>query len=332
MPDSSRTGGLSEPGLVVQPSQEVRQISARLPDATGSTPQAGAVTAAPSLTREEMLELGLTASQVDARLVRQHENEVLQAHFMRWVFCSFVVFTLIVAVGLGVQAWLLYEYVESLKKCDAPLHIWVEVLLGLWIVRLLGTCIDRCICCWHPDPETPEPQPLRILFKNVGLAVFDFVWVVVMGLTWLGLDGNGSEPACRDVNPGMVKAAKTYIYFHMASVVYVWMNIIGLRQMLRVMMRRGLLKTSSAAPPDAIENNTTFVSLDDSDIEVIPSCPVCMEDFLKNGQGTQAVVKTKACGHIFHKQCLKNWLKTAKTCPICRHDLAEFVPSQDGKA
>ena len=24
------------------------------------------------------------------------------------------------------------------------------------------------------------------------------------------------------------------------------------------------------------------------------------------------------CGHIFHKKCIKNWLKKNNECPICR--------------
>jgi hypothetical protein len=42
-----------------------------------------------------------------------------------------------------------------------------------------------------------------------------------------------------------------------------------------------------------------------------------------------AVLKTKACGHIFHKICLSTWFDTQisndsnATCPMCRHVLAE---------
>merc|ERR1712060_684345 len=147
------------------------------------------------------------------------------------------------------------------------------------------------------------------MFKNIIVAVFDFVWVICLGLHWVSVDGSGEAPACRKVLPGLYSSSQVYIIFHLASMVYVWMNIVGLRQMLRIMLRRGLLHTSAGAPPQALEKNTTEVALTDEDLEVDPppSCPVCMEDYTKNGE---AVVKTNHCGHLFHKQCLKNWLQT----------------------
>jgi len=164
--------------------------------------------------------------------------------------------------------------------------------------------------------------------KNIAVAAFDFVWVVCLGLHWVSVDGDGDEPACRKVLPGLYSASQVYIYFHLASMLYVWMNIVGLRQMLRIMLRRGLLHTSSAAPAQSLEKNTTVVTLTDEDLQAdpAPSCPVCMEDYTKNGE---PVVKTNFCGHMFHKQCLKNWLQTGRTCPICRHDLGAIRPDQD---
>lgn len=57
-------------------------------------------------------------------------------------------------------------------------------------------------------------------------------------------------------------------------------------------------------------------------------CPICFEE-LKIGKVLQ-------CGHIYHLECLLNWLKecglNACSCPICRSDLVTGVPctpSQD---
>merc|ERR1711869_159038 len=36
----------------------------------------------------------------------------------------------------------------------------------------------------------------------------------------------------------------------------------------------------------------------------------------------KAILRTP-CDHYFHKDCLGEWLKLAKTCPICRSDLDE---------
>lgn len=276
------------------------------------------------ITREEMVEAGRSVAEVNAMLVRQHQNEVLQTHFMRWILCSVVVWLLITAVGVALQIWVFMTFVGSKDvKCKVPLRLWVQILILLWAIRFAGTFIDRCICCWHPDPERQQGPPRRIVLKNTLLAVFDFVWVVILGLNWIVSDGQGGDddlPTCQQLYPKLYAASKGYIAFHLASVAYVWLNVIGLRQMLVIMLRRGLLTTSSAAPPGAFEKNTTVIKVSEVNLEENPSCPVCMEDYSES----VAICKTKACSHVFHKQCLQNWLKTARTCPICRHDLGEM--------
>ena len=46
------------------------------------------------------------------------------------------------------------------------------------------------------------------------------------------------------------------------------------------------------------------------------NCIICLEDF-KNGD--KAIILP--CIHLFHTECIKNWLKTQNTCPICKFKL-----------
>ena len=48
------------------------------------------------------------------------------------------------------------------------------------------------------------------------------------------------------------------------------------------------------------------------------NCIIYLEDF-KNGDKTIIL----PCIHIFHSECIKNWLKTQNTCPICKFNLTE---------
>ena len=43
----------------------------------------------------------------------------------------------------------------------------------------------------------------------------------------------------------------------------------------------------------------------------VPSCPICLEKFEGDSEAL-------LCGHVFHVQCLRRWLHTSPTCPICR--------------
>jgi len=73
-----------------------------------------------------------------------------------------------------------------------------------------------------------------------------------------------------------------------------------------------------------------------SDIEQLPSyrfsseegssnqndqtvCVVCMSDF-----ETRQLVRVLPCSHEFHAKCVDKWLKTNRTCPICRGDAANY--------
>ena len=46
-------------------------------------------------------------------------------------------------------------------------------------------------------------------------------------------------------------------------------------------------------------------------------CSVCMGDFRAN----EEVFKLQ-CGHIYHKKCLKEWLKKSMYCPLCKEILS----------
>ena len=41
------------------------------------------------------------------------------------------------------------------------------------------------------------------------------------------------------------------------------------------------------------------------------------------------MIKKLPCSHIFHKDCVKNWFKVNKRCPICRTDIQKHFEEQD---
>jgi len=45
------------------------------------------------------------------------------------------------------------------------------------------------------------------------------------------------------------------------------------------------------------------------------TCVVCMSDF-----ELRQSLRVLPCGHEFHSKCVDKWLKTNRTCPICRGD------------
>ncbi|EYU30977.1 hypothetical protein MIMGU_mgv1a025807mg, partial [Erythranthe guttata] len=50
-------------------------------------------------------------------------------------------------------------------------------------------------------------------------------------------------------------------------------------------------------------------------------CSVCLEDL---SGGEEVLLLSMPCSHIFHGDCIKNWLRTSHYCPLCRFDRSEL--------
>jgi hypothetical protein len=55
-------------------------------------------------------------------------------------------------------------------------------------------------------------------------------------------------------------------------------------------------------------------------------CSVCMDAF----QEGDLMRQLPGCGHIFHSECVDEWLKHHPSCPICRKDTRQALEEVDG--
>jgi len=89
-----------------------------------------------------------------------------------------------------------------------------------------------------------------------------------------------------------------------------------------VMARRNL----DPAPREVLEA-IKVINLDMSDLKGMrqtPQCVICCADFEIGEQ----LSLLPGCGHLFHGECVQQWLERASNCPICRQDLLEAVSGQ----
>jgi hypothetical protein len=277
-------------------------------------------------TREQLVEQGIEPHQADALLVRMNQEEVLMQNFRCWILCFSCTVSLLMPAMLGILIWMGIEYVNNRKKdCDVPLRTWVHVVVVVMVYNSTvnrpgqnGSFITRVFCQWQPDPQTPSPMPARVRIYNAVVALLIFSWTC-LGIHWVHVSGTieSEYPPCSEVASGLYNSVKVYAAFNLAFTIFMYVNMIGFAQLLRSAMRRGLLHGSQAAPKGALQANTERPSEDDPQLLENPTCSICLEDY----GNLNAVSKTKTCGHLFHTQCLKNWLQVNRNCPLCRQDL-----------
>eukprot|EP00419_Tripos_fusus_P009028 CAMPEP_0172662612 /NCGR_PEP_ID=MMETSP1074-20121228/5454_1 /TAXON_ID=2916 /ORGANISM="Ceratium fusus, Strain PA161109" /LENGTH=299 /DNA_ID=CAMNT_0013478539 /DNA_START=49 /DNA_END=948 /DNA_ORIENTATION=+ len=60
---------------------------------------------------------------------------------------------------------------------------------------------------------------------------------------------------------------------------------------------------------------------EDVESKLYPSvCAICLSEW-----EPMAAIKVMPCQHVFHEECIEQWLKLSKTCAVCRADIVEAM-------
>ena len=76
-----------------------------------------------------------------------------------------------------------------------------------------------------------------------------------------------------------------------------------------------VLKNGNDYCPDTsteVVDSSWYPSPTAADEASMLTCCVCM-----SGVDPQAAARTSCCGQVFHKKCIRTWLKTVHRCPLC---------------
>lgn len=93
---------------------------------------------------------------------------------------------------------------------------------------------------------------------------------------------------------------------------------------MRLIEQRRLAHLSRGASQSCIEHNTLshvykrILRSSDGTEDNTEKCTICLCEF-EDGED----VRRLPCMHLFHVQCVDQWLTTNKRCPICRVDIEE---------
>lgn len=69
---------------------------------------------------------------------------------------------------------------------------------------------------------------------------------------------------------------------------------------------------------DSLKNTNITVDM----ICCQPCCPICSEDYILG-----EIATLLPCTHVYHRACVLPWLEQKRTCPICRFELKDSIPS-----
>lgn len=54
------------------------------------------------------------------------------------------------------------------------------------------------------------------------------------------------------------------------------------------------------------------------------SCSICLENY----KGSDKIVEFSCKNHIFHKECLKGWIRKNDLCPLCKYNMMQDYINQ----
>jgi hypothetical protein len=75
---------------------------------------------------------------------------------------------------------------------------------------------------------------------------------------------------------------------------------------------------------NTIQDKTEVIHYSDIETPGESMCSICRLQFDDNS----IIRKIKHCNHYFHINCIDNWFKENKTCPVCRYDLTSEETNQ----
>jgi len=273
------------------------------------------------------------------------QAELLQRWLKIFILYAFL-FMGSIFTYIGMVIWAAVENIKHdeddpekvVKECQPKYYLWMDVFWWLVIIqsfvlpylqKMLGktpaltdAATGNVIA---PANDPPNSKRLKALFQ-----VTMWIWQIV-GLVWSSSE-DGDK--CKAANHNL------YMSWHLLNVFALICNtfiILGLGfagALLVRLSRAGLLTDeSNAAPTDTIDQ-LEKISTSDA-LEEGNCCSICLEEFndddMEAGSERGTPVKTP-CGHSFHKNCLAQWFKCAKTCPACRADVPSLLASGSGSS
>jgi hypothetical protein len=277
-----------------------------------------------------MEEGALLSSDPDPQRGARQRWIIINRRFQSVITVVALVFSLLLFAILLCWVVLTSSYVISIDKvCDVPLKEYYWLVTLQLILDVFRTDIMRFFFRW--DASSNHRIPCRVVMYNVAYLIYALL-VLRMGIR--GVFSNDDTISCPITAPQLFQSATIFVCLSVAA----WTTIV-FGYLVPFMLVAGLLTLNGytpssdaardgpgarpftvfpsvmGAPPHCIDEMPVIV-LEDFPMQYPMECCICMENFT----GTDVIVET-GCHHVFHKNCCRDWLRQARTCPVCRTDI-----------
>jgi Ring finger domain len=209
------------------------------------------------------------------------------------------------------------------KQCDVPLKPYFWLASVQLLLDVFRSDIIRIVLRWNQNTNASTPGRVIVLhlgissvftsdelpqcsttapeffhasaaFVSLSLAAWItivFGYAVPFCVVAVLLTMNGYNPNTSNINSGGSSTTPTFPFISCGS-------------------------TTLGAPPGCVDKLCTIDLRNLSGTSYPKECCICMEHF-----NDQDIIVTTKCQHIFHKNCCREWLRQARTCPVCRDDI-----------
>ncbi|GFH47192.1 E3 ubiquitin-protein ligase RNF128 [Chaetoceros tenuissimus] len=230
---------------------------------------------------------------------------------------------------------LMSAYVVSIDDvCDLPLkpYFWlatVQMLLDVFRKEIM-----KQVFRFDPNRQEHQTIPTRVVCYNIAYITYALL-VLRMGV--LNIFSSG-DSECPHTAKKLFNTTRVFVCMTMAAwFVVLFGYLIPFTIVAFQLTRNGYspatelndderqrfgvfpLPNRNRAPSNCIEKLHT-IEFSDFREDFPRECCICMSDF-----STREKIVVTECEHVFHYGCCDEWMKQARTCPVCRTDIPESL-------
>jgi hypothetical protein len=246
----------------------------------------------------------------------------INRHFQNFITVVALLFSILLVVILLCWVALTIAYVIALNQsCDVPLKAYYWFVSLQLLLDVFRHDILRGLLRWDGTVD-PHRPPARVILYNVTYLIYALM-VLKLGVTSVFIHGGPDEndgvdkdrvvAHCQQTAPYLFKTSKVFVSLSLTAWAVILAGYLVPFTVVAILLTwNGYHPTHTNFPVFPVTNT---VSASDA------------VDHLK--VVTIAVVVETPCRHRFHRSCCREWLRQAKTCPVCREPIVEPSTTAD---